>query len=76
MNPMVIRSTSVLLVSWEIQERCFVPDDLPQGNYQLEVAILDRAGTNLDTRPLPPLQLGIAARNKDGWYTLSQIVVE
>jgi hypothetical protein len=62
--------------SWEIQERCRVPHDLPRGNYQLEVAILDRAGTNPDTRPLPPLQLGIAGRNNDGWYTLSQIVVE
>jgi hypothetical protein len=62
--------------SWEMQEHGHVPHDLPRGNYQLEVAILDRAGTNPDTRPLPPLQLGIAGRNNDGWYTLSQLVVE
>ena len=61
---------------WEMQERLQVPADLPPGSYRVDVAILDRAGTNPDTRPLPPLQLGIAGRDADGWYELSQIVVE
>lgn len=62
--------------NWEMEENFRLPRDLPPGKYQLEVAILDRAGVNPETRPLPPLQLGIAGRSADGWYGLSEIVVE
>lgn len=62
--------------SWERQERFRLPPDVPRGTYRLEVAILDRAGVHPDTRPLPPLHLGIAGRGDDGWYALSQLVVD
>lgn len=62
--------------TWEMEERFTVPSDIPAGSYRLEVAILDRAGTNPDTQPLPPLRLGISGRGEDGWYELSRILVE
>lgn len=62
--------------TWEMQERLRLPDNLPAGQYQLEVALLDRPGFHPETDPLPPLQLGIASRGEDGWYGLSQIAVE
>lgn len=61
---------------WEMQETFRLPKNLPAGVYRLEVAILDRAGTKPDTKPLPPLQLGIAGRAADGWYPLSELTVE
>ena len=62
--------------SWETTERFRLPKDLPAGSYRLEVAILDRAGRNPETKPLPPLRLGIAGRNEEGWYGLSEVVIE
>lgn len=62
--------------SWDRREATAVPDDLPPGRYAIEVAILDRPGTTPATDPLPPLQLGIAGRRDDGWYTLSHIEIE
>ncbi len=53
-----------------------VPADLAPGTYALEVALLDRAGTDPATDPLAPLGLGIEGRDGDGWYEISQIVVE
>jgi Domain of unknown function (DUF4832) len=53
-----------------------VPVDLPPGSYDLEVALLDRAGTAPETDPLAPLWLGIDGRDADGWYLISQITVE
>ena len=61
--------------TWEMQESMQLPENLPAGRYRLEVAILDRAGAEPETRPLPPLQLGIAGRAEDGWYALSQIEI-
>ncbi len=62
--------------SWELKETIQIPDKLPAGKYRLEVAILDRAGKSPETRPLPPLQLGMAGRNDDGWYSLSEIQIK
>ena len=59
--------------TWEMEEVFLLPADLRAGSYALELAILDRPGTNPDTEPLPPLQLGIAGRREDGWYTLSHV---
>ncbi|HEX7450188.1 MAG TPA: hypothetical protein VF306_21695, partial [Pirellulales bacterium] len=61
---------------WEMRETFRLPTSLPAGVYRLEVAILDRAGTDPRTEPLPPLQLGIAGRAADGWYPLSEVAVE
>ena len=62
--------------SWELADQFDVPADLPRGRYRLQLAILDRAGREPETRPLPPLQLGVAGRGEDGWYDLSQITIE
>lgn len=62
--------------SWDMEETFRVPSDLPAGKYDIEVAILDRAGTNPTTEPLPPLELGMKRRGGDGWYSLSKIDVE
>ena len=61
--------------TWEMQESMQLPENLPPGKYRLEVAILDRAGAEPETGPLPPLQLGISGRGEDGWYALSQIEI-
>jgi len=53
-----------------------IPSDLPAGDYQVAVALVDRAGTAPVTRPLAPLALAIAGRGEDGWYVVSQVVVE
>lgn len=53
-----------------------VPDDLPPGEYAIDVAILDRAGVEPATAPLPPLRLGIEGRGDDGWYRLSALRVD
>jgi hypothetical protein len=53
-----------------------VPADLPPGVYAIDIAILDRPGTDPATHALPPLELGIAGRRPDGWYPVSQITVE
>jgi hypothetical protein len=53
-----------------------VPIDLPAGLYDVGVAVLDRNGTEPATLALEPLDLGIAGRQTDGWYPLSQVAVE
>lgn len=47
-----------------------VPHDVPEGNYQLEVALLDLACEQ------PFVQLAIEGRQADGWYALGNIRVE
>jgi hypothetical protein len=61
--------------SWRVTETLPIPADLPAGTYALELALLDRAGTNPTTIPLPPLHLGIAGRRPDGWYQVSEVIV-
>jgi hypothetical protein len=62
--------------SWQRVDSFSVPSDLPKGPYAIEVAILDRAGENPTTAALPPLFLGIEGRGSDGWYALSELIVE
>lgn len=62
--------------SQSVVEGFAVPADLSPGSYALDVALLDRAGTDPATDPLPPLGLGIEGRNADGWYEISQLTVE
>lgn len=61
---------------WKVRDTITVPADLSKGTYQVEVALLDRAGTQPATKALPPLLLGIAGRRPDGWYSVSQLIVE
>lgn len=61
--------------TWSMQECFRLPEKLPAGKYQLEVAVLDRAGVTPVTSPLAPLHLGIAGRQEDGWYAVSELTV-
>jgi hypothetical protein len=62
--------------TWDVADSFTLPSDLEPGSYELEVALVDRAGTNPATDPLPPLQLAIEGRGTDGWYALSQLEVQ
>ena len=59
----------------QAEDTVTVPEDLPAGTYDVEVALLDRDGLSPKTKALPPLFLGVAGRRPDGWYPLSQIQV-
>ena len=61
---------------WRARDTFPVPAALPGGVYQVEVALLDRAGRAPATEALPPLHLGIAGRRADGWYAVSALTVE
>jgi hypothetical protein len=62
--------------SWDVTDTFTIPADLPAGTYDIEIALVDRAGTEPDTRALPPLYLGIDGRGSDGWYAISQLNVQ
>ena len=47
-----------------------VPPDLPEGEYDLEIAILDRASNQ------PKVKLAISGMSLDGWYKLGKIEVQ
>jgi hypothetical protein len=47
----------------------FVPRDLPQGAYTLQVGIVDR-----ETHQ-PKVDLAIAGRDAAGWYTIGEIKI-
>lgn len=61
--------------TFEIVDTVTVAADMPAGTYELEVAIVDRAGTSPTTAPLPPLALAIEGRTADGWYPISGLTV-
>ncbi len=52
----------------------FVPHDLPPGEYELELALIE-AVRELGTEPKPAIKLPIKSRTDDGWYRLGTIVV-
>jgi hypothetical protein len=60
----------------EVVEAFSLPVDLPTGAYVLEVALLDRAGVEPTTEPLPATQLAMEGRDADGWYPVSVLTVE
>lgn len=51
-------------------DRVFLPPDLPEGEYRLQIGIVDPR-----TR-LPRVRLAIEGRDDQGWYTLGPIRVE
>jgi hypothetical protein len=61
--------------SFTVVDTVTIPSDMEEGTYELEIALLDRAGTEPATEPLFPLYLGIEGRGSDGWYSISQITV-
>jgi hypothetical protein len=52
------------------EDPVFVPEDLPAGEYQLGVALLDPITLQ------PAIRLGIEGREPDGWYSLGKIRVK
>ncbi len=53
-----------------IYDNCvFIPGDLPAGNYDVQIAIVDRWKLE------PSVQLAISGREPDGWYRLGKIRV-
>jgi hypothetical protein len=61
---------------WKVPDSVTVPEDIPAGTYEIDVALLDRDGVDPDTKALPPLFLGIAGRRPDGWYSVSQLTIK
>jgi hypothetical protein len=51
------------------EDPVFVPEDLPAGDYQVSVAILDPIMLQ------PGIRLAIEGRGDDGWYTLGKVSV-
>lgn len=45
----------------------FIPRDIPAGNYDLQIAIVDRQSHQ------PKVKLAITGMNKEGWYPLGKI---
>lgn len=68
--------TSWLPGSTTVVDSFTIPADLPAGTYDVDVALIDRDGTDPATLALPPLHLGVEGRRPDGWYALSQLFVD
>jgi len=71
----VVRLTDADVRSWLpgdslYDDRVFLPRDLPEGVYELQVGIVDR-----QTRE-PRVRLAIEGRSADGWYPMGPITVE
>jgi len=47
----------------------FIPGDMPEGTYQVEIALVDRWNYE------PRVKLAIEGREDDGWYGLGQIIL-
>lgn len=79
------QDNSVLLTDVDIREwmpgdnmyndAVFVPNDLPLGEYELELALIDPQ-TLLNDEPKPAVKLPIDARTEDGWYSLGTIRIK
>jgi hypothetical protein len=52
------------------RDELLLPGDLPAGDYDLDVAVVDQAGWGK-----PVLRLAIEGRRDDGWYTVSKLKV-
>jgi hypothetical protein len=53
----------------------FVPRDLPGGQYDVEVAIIDK-NTAPGQLPQPKVKLAIAGVDAGGWYPLGRVTVK
>jgi len=51
-------------------DRVFLPPDLPEGEYEVQLGIVDQ-----QTRE-PRVRLAIEGRNEEGWYPMGTISVE
>ena len=59
----------------ERQDTFELPADVRPGVYSIEVALLDRDGTNPATTALPPTRLANVDQKDDGWMPVSTIEV-
>jgi hypothetical protein len=71
-GPVTVTGTS--LKGWlpgtkQVAETLRLPQDLPRGNYQLALAVVDPRTQR------PAVRLAIEGRDAEGWYPLSQIEV-
>jgi len=54
---------------FELTEALSVPGDLPPGEYEIQIAVVDPSTKE------PVVQLAIAGRRADGWYPISRLTV-
>ena len=71
----LLRTTDAHVPSWLPGDvlhdgRVYLPHDLPEGSYELQVGIVSR-----ETRE-PKVRLAIGGRTPDGWYPIGPITVE
>jgi hypothetical protein len=71
----LVRTTDARISSWLPGDslhdgRVFLPRDLPEGSYDLQVGIVDRESLG------PRVRLAIEGRTAEGWYRLGEIRVE
>jgi len=48
----------------------FLPTDMPSGDYELQVGIVDRQSHK------PIIKLAIKGRDEEGWYTIGNIEIK
>ena len=71
----VVRTTDARIPTWLPGDvlhdgRVFLPPDLPEGIYELQVGIVSRETGE------PRVRLAIEGRTRDGWYAMGPITVE
>ena len=70
----VIIATSADIRSWlpgdiVFEEKLYIPHDMPQGEYQLDIALVDPVAH------APRVKLAIEGVNEDGWYPMGKMKV-
>jgi hypothetical protein len=73
-NQSIVLPTDAVVKEWLpgdniYDHSLFIPDHLPEGIYELQVAVVDRRNHE------PRVNLAIEGRKDDGWYQLGQIEV-
>ncbi len=57
------------IVQQEVEDVVILPDDVPEGSYVLDVAILDQGGR------APFVDLAIEGKRQDRWYPISTVMI-
>jgi hypothetical protein len=55
-------------VQHEVEDSVTLPEDVPEGSYVLDVAILDQGGH------VPFVDLAISGKRQDRWYPISTVI--
>ena len=56
-------------VQHEVDDAVILPEDVPEGSYVLDVAILDQRGH------APFVDLAISGKRQDSWYSVSTVMI-